>query len=296
MIEQALYEHLQACPDLAALLTTYNGLPAVFNQEAPSDTDPLWAPGAQYSRLVFAVDIQGDPERTMGGTLTVDVFCKDDEAYPEDLEPVVRAAIDGYFFSNGTFTVAAQWKNSSYFTAPTERVTGCTLAFALLGFPVITTDVPDIVERFNAWSADVEGLHVINHDQLPTRAWVPDASASAIYWRVVQDKECSWIPSTFQQEMRTALVRCHIFSQNRATAAKVARNLAVRLHSLKRLMKDGETPIMVNRDNTIENGADPLRTGQLTVDATYAVITHFDIQEPIKDITVSDGGTMPDGQ
>lgn len=287
MIEEALYNHLTSSPELSPQLATYNGKPAVFNQEAPSDKDERWGDGSQYSRVVFAVDMTDDPERAMGGTLAVDVMCKDDQAFPEDLEPLIRELIDGFFFSNGTFTVAAQWKSSNYFTESTEHVVGCTIAFSLLGFPIITTDTPDLVDRFNAWSSGIDGLHVINHDPLPSTAWKPDDS-SAIYWRVVQDKECTWIPSTFQTLMREALVRCHIFSKDMATAAKVARQLTIELHSLKRLMKDGETPIMVNRDNVIENGADALKKGQLTVNATYAIIIHEDSSEVIENINVSE--------
>ena len=303
MIEEALYSHLKAQPELAALLATYNGEPAIFNQEAPADTDPLWADGTEYSRIVFAVDIQGDPERTMGGTLMVDISCKDGTAYPndvtrfvtpEELEPLVRGFIDGYFFSSGTFTVAAQWKTTNYFTEPTEHVIGCTIGFALLGFPIITTDTPDIVSRFNAWAAEIDGLHVINHDPLPATAWKPDEE-SAIYWRVVQDKDCTWIPSTFQTLWREASVRGHIFSRDYQTAATLARDLAVKLHSQKRLMKENETPIMVNRDNVIENGADPLKTGQLTVNDTYAIIVAFGNPETLDDITVKDGGQINNG-
>lgn len=289
MIEQALYEHLKTHPAIIPLLTTYNGEPAVFNQEAPSDKDELWADGPQYSRIVFAVDISDDPERAMGGTLAVDVMCKEGAAVPEDLEPIVRAAIDGYFFSKGTFVMAAQWKTSNYFTEPTEHVIGCTLGFELLGFPIISTDNPDIVARFNDWAAAIDGITVINHDPLPTTAWKPD-DTSALYFRVMQDKEASWIPSTFQTLWRTALVKCHIFAKDHATIAKLARDLTVRLHSQKRLLKTGETPIMVNRDNVIENGADPLRTGQVTIDATYAIIIHFENTETIDNINVRDGG------
>lgn len=294
MIEQALYNHLISSPELSPLLATYNGEPAVFNQEAPSDKDSLWGDGPQYTRVVFAVDLTDDPERAMGGTLSVDVMCKDGDAFPEDLEPLIRELIDGYFFSNGTFTVAAQWKTSAYFTQPTDHVVGCTLAFALLGFPVITTDTPDVIARFNEWSAGIEGLHVINHDPLPATAWMPDET-SAVYWRVVQDKECTWIPSTFQTLWREAIVRCHIFSKDLATAAKVARDLTVRLHSQKRLMKDGETPIMVNRDNVVENGADPLRTGQLTVNSTYAIIVYTNTSDTIDVINIRDGGSAKNG-
>ncbi|MDO4280783.1 MAG: hypothetical protein Q4C56_04050 [Peptococcaceae bacterium] len=294
MIEEALYGHLIGYAPLCDQLASYGGVAAVFNQKAPADTDPLWDEGPQYPRLVFAVDIQGDPARTMGGTLAVDIMSKESGAPPEVLEPIVREAIDDYFFSSGTFTVAAQWQSSSYFTDPTEEVVGCTLNFALLGFPVITTDGPDLVARFNAWSLEQEGLHVINAEPLPSSAWKPDEANSAIYWRVVQDKDCTWIPSTYQTLWREAICRAHIFAQNPATEARIARHLAAQLHADKRLMKDGESPIMVNRDNSVDNTADPLKTGQLTVDATYAIIVAFENTETLDSFDVKDGG-LSDG-
>ena len=90
MIEQALYQHLQEQEALRSYLAVYDGKMAVFNQEAPADTDKLWGDGPQYGRVVFAVDLQGDPERTMGGMLTVDIQCKEDEQFPEEIEPIIR--------------------------------------------------------------------------------------------------------------------------------------------------------------------------------------------------------------
>lgn len=275
MIEQALYEHLIDKNDLHRYLAQYNGRHAIFNQEAPSDKDEGWGRGSQYGRIVFAVDLQGDPERCMGGTLAVDIMCKENEQYPEEIEPLVRNLIHGWFFSSGTFTVAAQWKNSSYFTEPTDQVTGCTISFDLLGFPILTTIAPDVIERVNKWCAEFENLHVINYDELPATAWKPTGDESAVYWRLMQETPANWIPDTYSTIWRTATIKGHIFSRDNATAAIVARELTVRLHAAKRLFKDGEAPIMVNRRNTADYGADPLRTGQVTVEATYGVVVHF---------------------
>lgn len=275
MIEQALQKHLQDQASLAPFLAVYAEKKAIFNQEAPADNDKLWGAGSQYGRVVFAVDLQGDPERCMGGTLMVDILCKEDEQFPEEIEPVVRALIHGYFFSRGTFSVAAQWRNSSYFTEPTDHVTGCTIAFDLLGFPLMTTTDPDVVKRLNEWtSGSFEGVRVINHDELPSAAWIPTEEESAVYWRLVQDAPANWIPDTYQTIWRTATVRCHIFSQNRVTAGAVARAIMTKLYAGKRLRKEGESQIMTNRRNTIDHGADPLRTGQLSVEATYGIIVH----------------------
>lgn len=274
MIEQALYEHLKAQTALAEHLAFYDEAPAVFNQEAPADNDPKWDEGSQYGRIVFAEDLQGDPERVMGGTLAVDILCQKDTQFPEEIEPIVREVIDGYFFSNGTFTVSAQWKNSQSFTEPNNHVSGCTLAFELLAFPVLTTVQPDVIARLNEWSSTRENLFVINHDKLPHNAWKPSGSESAVYWRLVDEKPAGWIKDTYATIWRTATVRGHIFSEDVATVTTIGRQLITALYASKRLMKDGEVPIMVNRNNALNSGADALRTGQLTVEATFGIIVY----------------------
>ena len=113
MIEKAIDQHLSNQESLLPFLAKFDEGPAIFSQEAPPDTDSGWEEGPQYGRIVYAVDLQGDPERIMGGMLAVDILCKEDQQFPEEIEPVVRDLIHGYFFSNGTFVVSAQWKNSS---------------------------------------------------------------------------------------------------------------------------------------------------------------------------------------
>lgn len=289
MIEQALYEHLINQDVLQPFMALYNGELAVFSQEAPADTDPLWNEGPQYGRVVFAVDLQGDPERILGGQLSVDILCKEDEQFPEDIEPILRQLIHGYFFSNGTFTVAAQWKSSNYFTQPTDKVTGCTMAFDLLAFPLMRTSTPDIISRINQWTKDrFPVLHVINLDELPATAWKPAGGDSAIYWRLGLHAPARWIPDTFQTIWRTASIRGHIFSEDIATVVDVADMVTARLYADKRLMKEGESPIMVNRDNRSDPAADPLRTGQITVDASYGVIVQFGPDGKLNNINYED--------
>lgn len=289
MIEQALLEHLQVQCALCPFLARYAGQMAIFNQEAPADQDLLWEYGSQYGRIVFAVDIQGDPERTMGGTLAVDIMCKKDEQVPEEIEPIVRSLIHGYFFSNGIFTVAAQFKNSSYFTQADDEVIGCTIAFDLLAFPIITTAAPDVISRFNEWTkARFPDLHVINLDKLPTAAWKPSDGDSAIYWRLVQEVPSKRARDNFHTIWRDATVKGHIFSVDNATMADVGKHIIVRLYADKRMFKDGESPLMVNWNNTIVFGADPLRSGQVTVEATYGEIVYRKTDAVIQHINTSE--------
>lgn len=274
MIEQALYQHLQEQEVLLPYLATYADKMAIFNQDVPPDTDPFWEDGQQYGRIVFSVDLKGDPERTMGGILTVDILCQEGEQFPEEIEPILRPLIHGYFFCREKFVVAAQWNDTLPFTEPTNKVTGCTLTFALLAFPIITTTTPDVVARLNEWTAKFPKVHVINYAPLPTQAWKPSGGEAAVYWRRVTVKPAGWIPDTYSTIWRTATIRGHIFAEP-AEIATLSEKILIGLYAAKRLLKDGETPIMVNRSNSTDDGADALRTGQLTVEATYGVIVHY---------------------
>lgn len=276
MIEKALYEHLISQADLAAVLTTYNEEPAIFNMKAPADTDTGWAGGPKYGRIVFDVDLQGDPARCLGGTLMVDIMCEEDDPFLEDIERLIRSLIHGYFFSNGTFTVAAQWRGSTRFREPDNNVIGYTASFELLGFPVLTTFSPDVIERINAFCGEFENLHIINHDALPATAWKPTGDESAVYWRLVQENPSPWYQDTYATIWRTATIKGHIFSRDNATAAAVARDIATQLLTAKRLKKPGEQSIIIGkRAPSIDYGADPLRTGQITVEGTYGVLRHY---------------------
>lgn len=283
MIEQSLYQHLQAQEALRPYLATYDSKMAIFNQEAPADNDGLWGSGPQYGRIVFSVDLQGDPERTMGGLLSVDILCKEDEQFPEEIEPVLRPLVHGYFFCRDKFVAAAQWKNTSYFTEPTDKVTGCTVTFDLLAFPIITTASPDVVARLNEWTARIPAVHVINYSTLPAPAWKPSGGEAAVYWRRVSVRPAGWIPDTYQTIWRSATIRGHIFAEP-TEVATLSEKILIGLYAAKRLLKDGEAPIMVNRTNTTDDGADALRTGQLTVEATYGVIVSFETDKTIQDI------------
>lgn len=285
MIEESLSNHLRGQKDLTDFLTTYADKPAIFSQEAPHDEDELWGAGPQYGRIVFAVDLQGDPERTVGGTLVVDILCQKGEntkGYPEDIEPILRPLIHGWFFSSGKITVAAQWKASDYFTQPKDQVVGCTLSFELLAFPVLTTSGVDVVSRLNEWTSQIEGLYVINHDELPAPAWKPGKGESAIYWRRLSVGASQKIRDRYAMIGRTAIIKGHVFAEDIAAASAVADDLIIRLYTAKRLLKPPESPIMVDDRNTQDDGADPLRTGQLTVEATYTIMRHKQTEGTLK--------------
>lgn len=279
MIENALQKHLQAQEDLKPYLATYAGVMAIFNQKAPADTDKLWGEGSQYGRIVCAVDMKDDPEREIGMTLAVDIMCKDGERnqIPEEIEPIVRPLIDGYFFSTKDITLSAKWVNSNYFTEPQNKVCGVTLTFELLAFPLQTTTDPDPIELINQWTSkelseiSEKQITVIGQDILP-EAWQPTDDKPAIYWRLGIVQKCNWIPDTYNCSWQTATLYGHIMAPSKNVADLLARLIDNTLTIKKRLIFDDNSPLMIDRTIHINPAADPMRAGQISIEATYGIL------------------------
>ena len=314
MIESALYEHLQNQERLLSdYLASYGGKMAIFNQEAPADTDEGWQDPAdedeeqdeptemyservktsQYGRLVFAVDLSDDPERKYSGTLSVDVLCEKGVQLPEEIEPIVRALIDGYFFSTEEITMAAQWSASNYFTEPTNKIIGVTLTFGLLAFPKQTTIDPDPIALLNEWSSKelknilMENLRVIGHDPLKA-AWKPTNDSPAVYWRLTNINPCSWIPDTYHCSWHTAVISGHILAPDKGVCASIARKIDNILTLKRRLIFDDKSPLMVDRNIRINLSHDPMKVGQITLDATYGILRQYEQYDPINNVSVAE--------
>ena len=294
MIEEALYKHLHSQTDkLSQFLATYDGKMAIFNQEAPADTSEKWGAGSQYGRIVFALDLSEDPERKYSGTLAVDVCCEDGKQFPEEMEPIVRSVIDGYFFSTEGLTIAAQWSASNYFTTPTEKVVGVTLTFGLLAFHQQSTIYPDPIALFNAWTRkELERalnakIHIIGYDTME-EAWKPTKENPAIYWRLDTITSCNWIPDTYHCSWHTAVIYGHIFTGDKNQNATIARSIDNILTLKRRLIFDDYSPLMVDRNIRINLGSDEFRVGQITIDATFGILRTPKESELMNSISVTE--------
>lgn len=278
MIEAVLLKHLQSHKDeLGQHLATYGEQLAIFNQEAPADTAKGWGKGSQYGRIVYAVDLSEDPQRKYSGILAVDVMCEKGKQFPEDIEPIIRTLIDGYFFSTKDITMAAQWSASNYFTEPTDKIIGVTLTFGLLAFTKQTTIAPDPIALFNKWTREElekvleKTIHIIGYDNLE-EAWKPTNEQPAIYWRMESIAPCGWIPDTYNCTWQTAIIAGHIMALDKDVNAIIARTIDNILTHKKRLIFDDMAPLMVDRNIRINLSADQLRVGQITIDATFGIL------------------------
>lgn len=289
MIEQALYEHLQAQPVLGELLATYDRKPAVFNQEAPDDLDEKWGP-EQYARLVFSVAMADFPRRRTWAALSVDILCKNGGQVPEALEPVVKSLLDGYFFASGELMIAAKWRSTKYFTEPVKKGGGCTLLFHLLEFPRQETTEPDPVALLNRFlKTQYPHAFVVGVDPVEARAWRPTALRPVLYWSLRENRPCSHIPGTYACSWTTAVMELSIFAGDKNSAAAIAKHIDSVLAVDKRLLFADQSPLMMDLVR-VKALAQPPGEGQLYLEASYGELRPASMANPIEKINTA--GTL----
>lgn len=285
MIEELLIKHLQEeGQELSSYLATFGGKLAIFNQEAPKDTDAGWGEKTQYGRIVFDIDTTQDTERKVSGVLLVDISCEKSQTPPEYIEPIVKELIDGYFFTTQELTMAAQWKASNYFTEPTKKVNGVTLSFDLLAFPSQLTTDPDPVKTTNDWLKTLyPAAKVIGLDALPD-VWKPTIDNPAFYCRLL-NLGAGRMPSTAAVTWIGATMRIGVLAPTENVRARETKNCIQVLTNETRIIMNDGSPMLID-DMSVDLTADQLRVGQILIKATYGVLNTY-TGKPLKNVYVS---------
>lgn len=286
-METIIYNYLCKNLNKENLIALYADVPAVFNTSAPDDMDDNWN-DAQYPRCIFQLDMQADPERKISGRLFVDVMCKNETSsvLPEDLEEIVRAAVDGCFFSTKDLTLSAQWYSSDDFSDEKDKeLSGITLAFDILAYPQQETESPDPVRAVNLWLKTLfPKAYVIGKDVLP-ETWKPTDESPALYCRLSNLGESGLLKSTYAVTWIGADMRINVMAPSEKVRSTISKNSIQVLTNATRLMLDDGSPMMIERV-TGNMAADPLREGQIQIKATYGVLNTYS-GTPLKTAYVS---------
>lgn len=157
---------------LGNMLAKFAGQPAIFYQEAPIDTAPEWGE-TQYPRIVFTADTFADAERGRRKSLSVDILCAATGPAPEEIEPFVREALAGVFFSPDDLeTFSAKWRETQVFkeniTGREDMLFGMTVNFDIYEYPLLETSDPDPIMAICRYAQEWdENLSVIGASELP---------------------------------------------------------------------------------------------------------------------------------
>lgn len=272
MIEEVLYKYLTGSKELGAMLTQYAKAPAIFKDDVPPDTDKSWASGPQYPRIVYTLNMRDDPQRKVSGTLMVDIMCYGN-IQPGTIEAVLRPMIDGHFFTDGDTTIAAMWESSPAFTEQAGKyiISGVTVNFDVVAFPVQLTSNPDPIQALNCWMKEqLPEVTVIGHDELPA-VWTPDPKRPAVYFKLDALGKGT-LRDTYSVAWHLATIKGLVISTNREVRNKVSKYIVDALAAKSRVQLADGSPFFLRR-LAANMAADPIKEGQLTITGEYGVLT-----------------------
>lgn len=272
-LEDLIYTRLSDPDGPAAKLARYGEAPAIFYQAAPEDTAAGWDGKRQYPRIDYTVDMQANPERQSCGVLTLNIWCSEQCAPPEDLEPEVRAMMREVFMQpDESPPYSLAWVRSDAFEGrsqanPATLVNGITVLFDLFAFPVQETTDPDpilaINEYVKQWAPDAL---VIGKDTLE-RFQIATTDQPIFYFRLASLQ--------LQRETNT------VAWMDGMIAGYIYAPEETRLKWLKALVDvlslDGEvtmldTSPMFLRGIKADGAADPLTVGQLRLQIRFGLL------------------------
>lgn len=289
MIEDIIYNHLSKNQKLSMFLASYGDKPAVFNEKAPDDLDECWNSENQYPRLIFELNMQDDPARKISGHLLIDFYYDDDSGFTrEDIEPIIRSAVDGYFFSDDTDTIAAQWQQTDSFvtSGKDSRIVGLTLTYSIIAFPPQTTTDPDPVKALNDYIKNLyEDCVVIGQDNLKS-TWKPTDKTPAVYCQLTLLEPGS-IKGGYHVTWFDPTIQIHIIAPANTTRSVIAKTISEDLQEKTRIILPDNSPFMIQTIK-VNNGADYFKVGQLSVRGTYGVLRKYPDVENAKNISVKE--------
>lgn len=254
------------------VLAQYTNVPAVFNTKVPDDVDDNWNDGLQYPRCIFELKMQADTERKISGRLYVDVMCENEKEsiQPEELESIVKSAVDGCFFSTSDLTISAQWDTSEIFSQNDNKLSGITLVFDIMAYPVQYTDSPDPILATNEWLKTIyQDSYVIGKDKLPA-TWKPTDTNPALYCRLMTLGDGK-LPSSAAVTWIGANMRINVMAPSEHVRSRIVKQTVQLLNNATRIMLDDGSPMLLD-PATGNMVADPLREGQIQIKGTYGVL------------------------
>lgn len=281
-MEEIIREHLQRQDSLKECLALYDGKSAVFFDDTPKADDEKWQQTEGTYSLTLYLDRKRDPKRVGAGTLTAQIRRPGQGEAKISLRTVEKALtkiLDGYIFTSADETMEIDFRCNrtwprDFWQDADETVN--TVIFSVTDFPK-NVSRPDSAEYIlRQWSKTElpqilgKEIHLIGDEPAGT-VFQPSAETPALYWRTGRMKPGGMIADRKTVAFRAVSLQGHILTGTAAgAAAEIAERIDSALCGLCRL--EGESNILfIDRNSRADLLADPLRTGQLTIETICPV-------------------------
>lgn len=284
-MEEIIYNYLISQTNITDKLTTYHGIPAIFNREAPAATDPGWKPGQQYPRIIYGLDMQDDPERKTSGTLIMDVYISN-EIFLEDIVPAVVDSVTERFFSDDTNTIAVMWRQNEPFSTADDgsEINGSTITFDVVSFPSQHLSFPCPVTAVDIYLKKLFPDYIILGSDSPSGMFQATDEKPVLYTRLQQINQGTY-PGTYHVTWYNPVMVIHVIAPSITVRETILKQIIEHMQRDIRIMMPDKAPMMLQRV-AVTTGADQLKIGQLVVEGTYGILREYPDIETIKNVTI----------
>lgn len=269
-LNQLIYRRLTENTDIAERLTTYDGEPAVFNSEFPSDQQEGWEQ-PQYPRVLFRVNMQANAERSSAGTLMISVYGLTEPLVLEELEALIRGSLKDVLIQpsdNAPFCFA--WSGTQPYQIEGTAILAKEMIFDILEYPQQITAQPDPIETMQTYfKKHFPDMFVVGLDSM-TDFMQGDEEHPICY---VQQITNGIDHMTYAVAWWDCNISVHLICPDKDARTRWLRRILTRLSMDGEAIMPGDigTPMrFVNFSGN--NTSDYLRTGQISLQTQYGTV------------------------
>lgn len=293
-LEELIYHRFIQSTEITSWLASFNTQPAVFYQMAPDDQQKEWK-GPQYPRIIFDMDMQANQDRKSAGTLVISLLCDDAGTEPEKIEPYIRESLkDLIIRPDQGAPYCFAWSRTDTFEIPeresgaSTRIIGSEIRFDILEYPSQETADPDPVAAFNRFlKAEIPEAFVFGVDAMGDYL-IPTIKRPVCYCRL---EAVELMPENSVIGNTVAWMNCriavHVLCPNQETRLKLIMMLTNNLAAAGQVTMLDESPMNV-QGLKVNNQADYLREGQITVSGKYGILKYREKGTTLKFIKTID--------
>lgn len=293
-LEELIYHRLIQSTEITGCLASFSTQPAVFYQMAPDDQQKEWK-GCQYPRIIYDMDMQANQDRKSAGTLVISLLCDEAGTEPEKIEPYIRESLkDLIVRPDQSSPYCFAWSRTDTFEIPeressaSTRIIGMEVRFDILEYPSQETANPDPVAAFNRFiKTEIPEAFVFGVDTMENFL-IPALKRPVCYCRL---EAVELLPENSMIGNTVAWMNCraavHVLCPNQETRLKLIMMLTNDLAAAGRVtMLDG-SPMNI-QGLKVNNQADYLREGQITVSGKYGILKYREKGTALKFIKTID--------
>ncbi len=286
-LNDLIFNRLASNEELAGLLASYADAPAIFNGSFPADEQDGWGGKGQYPRIAYQFNMQIDPQRNSSGFLQLYIYTMQDPVTSEKIENLVRRSLEGVLMKpTGEAPFCTAWYRTDPYMVEGSPILTRALVFDIFEYPDQETTDPDPAIALSNYIKEVfpEAI-VLGIDRL---AEYTETAEEAVFYVRLDSLQLD--PDGFcQQTIRWFIARLgvHLLCPNAAARIKIIAGLNQMLACADDVNMMDNSPMTI-RNMSIDNRADYLRVGQLTVTGHYGCLVPSNKGKSVVGIGLSD--------